>query len=254
MIFQLILLQFIAHLFADFIFQPQSWSVNKRKNILTAYHIYHGVVVFLMAYLLSFDLGFWWAALLLAVVHFITDIIKSYLEVKAQKNSKNNNYFFIDQLTHIAFLVLISILYNHCNDINFILDLPFKATLIAGAFVFCSKPSNLFIKNIFTAFSIDIPKKNELEEPQVESNNDDQSLPNAGKLIGIVERFLVLALVLVGQFSAVGLIIAAKSILRFRSPIKNEYILVGTLLSFGIAVLIGILILQFNLSADLPIS
>ena len=69
-----------------------------------------------------------------------------------------------------------------------------------------------------------------------------------------MERFLVLALVLVGQFSAVGLIIAAKSILRFRSPIKNEYILVGTLLSFGIAVLIGILILQFNLSADLPIN
>ena len=59
-----------------------------------------------------------------------------------------------------------------------------------------------------------------------------------------------MALILVGQFSAVGLILAAKSVLRFRSNVKNEYILVGTLLSFGIAVLIGILIVQFNVSAN----
>jgi hypothetical protein len=57
-----------------------------------------------------------------------------------------------------------------------------------------------------------------------------------------MERFLVLSLVLIGQYSAVGLIIAAKSILRYKSTQKNEYILVGTLLSFGIAVLLGILI------------
>jgi len=54
----------------------------------------------------------------------------------------------------------------------------------------------------------------------------------------------VLALILIGQYSAVGLIIAAKSILRFRSTERNEYILVGTLLSFGIASLVGILITQ----------
>ncbi len=61
-------------------------------------------------------------------------------------------------------------------------------------------------------------------------------------LIGLMERFLVLALILVRQYSAVGLIIAAKSILRFRDNKKNEYVLVGTLLSFGIATLLGILI------------
>jgi len=53
-------------------------------------------------------------------------------------------------------------------------------------------------------------------------------------------------LILVNQFSAVGLIIAAKSILRFKSTEKNEYILVGTLLSFGIAVLLGIIILKLK--------
>jgi len=53
---------------------------------------------------------------------------------------------------------------------------------------------------------------------------------------------MTLALILSSQFAAVGLIIAAKSILRFNAPQKNEYILVGTLLSFGFALLTGILI------------
>ena len=67
-------------------------------------------------------------------------------------------------------------------------------------------------------------------------------MQNAGKVIGVMERYMTLALILSSQFAAVGLIIAAKSILRFNAPQKNEYILVGTLLSFGFALLTGILI------------
>jgi len=62
------------------------------------------------------------------------------------------------------------------------------------------------------------------------------------KEIGIVERFLALALIIMGQYEAVGLIIAAKSILRFSGTQKSEYILVGTLISFGIAAFAGMLI------------
>lgn len=250
MIEQLILLQFIAHLFADFIFQPQSWSTGKSKNILTLNHVYHGIVVFVFAYFLSFDFGFWWSALLITIVHFLTDILKSHLEIKAQEKGNNRNYFFLDQFTHIVSLVLISVLYNQYTSIDFIFDLPIEGIMITAAFVFCAKPANILIKNIFRTFSIDIPKINDLDKPQEDASIHETSLPNAGKLIGIMERFLVLALILVGQFSAVGLIIAAKSILRFRSTVKNEYILVGTLLSFGIAVLIGILIVQFNVSVN----
>ena len=45
---------------------------------------------------------------------------------------------------------------------------------------------------------------------------------------------------------ALSLIIAAKSILRFSGTQKSEYVLVGTLLSFGIAVFSGILISFLN--------
>jgi hypothetical protein len=49
---------------------------------------------------------------------------------------------------------------------------------------------------------------------------------------------MVLVFVLIGQFSAVGFLIAAKSILRFKDGdlIKTEYVLIGTMLSFSIAI------------------
>ncbi len=53
-------------------------------------------------------------------------------------------------------------------------------------------------------------------------------------------------MVLICQYEAVGLIIAAKSILRFNATQKSEYVLVGTLLSFGIAVFAGIVINLIN--------
>jgi len=92
---------------------------------------------------------------------------------------------------------------------------------------------------MFRAFSIETP----FENPDIE---EEKSLPNAGKLIGISERLIALALILLGQYEAVGLIIAAKSILRFNATQKSEYVLVGTLLSFGIAVFTGIAIHLIN--------
>lgn len=74
----------------------------------------------------------------------------------------------------------------------------------------------------------------------MDQEEEVKGLPNAGKLIGIVERLLAFALILSGQNSAVGLIIAAKSILRFRNTEHSEYVLVGSLLSFGIAIFLAL--------------
>jgi len=73
-------------------------------------------------------------------------------------------------------------------------------------------------------------------------------LRNAGRLIGITERFLVLTFMLLNQFAAIGFLIAAKSILRFqgKESIKTEYVLIGTMLSFGLAIGTGLVIQLFN--------
>ena len=73
-----------------------------------------------------------------------------------------------------------------------------------------------------------------------------QSIKNAGALIGNLERMLAMVFVLIGQYEAVGFIIAAKSLLRFKETdtAKTEYVLAGTLLSFGIATVFGLMVKQ----------
>lgn len=64
-----------------------------------------------------------------------------------------------------------------------------------------------------------------------------------GRAIGALERALALTLVLLGEYSAVGWIIAAKSLARFKALEEREfaeYFLVGTLASLLLAVLAGV--------------
>ena len=100
------------------------------------------------------------------------------------------------------------------------------------AFVFCLRPANFFIQAIFKDAQISFPNNGE----------ENPSLPNAGHVIGNVERMLTLVFVMLGQYEAIGFLLAAKSLLRFREAdtVESEYVLVGTLLSFGFAILVGV--------------
>ncbi len=77
--------------------------------------------------------------------------------------------------------------------------------------------------------------------------SDIAGLKEGGRYIGWLERILVMLLVLMDQRNGIGFLIAAKSILRF-GEIKDasqrkvaEYIIIGTFLSFGWALLISVL-------------
>ncbi len=64
-----------------------------------------------------------------------------------------------------------------------------------------------------------------------------------GLVIGVLERALALTLVLTSQFSALGLILAAKAIVRYQALDDRdfaEYVLIGTLTSLLLALLVGL--------------
>lgn len=81
----------------------------------------------------------------------------------------------------------------------------------------------------------------------LEENHAD-SLVSAGKYIGILERLFVFTFVVTGNWDAIGFLLAAKSVFRFgdlkesKDKKLTEYILVGTLLSFSIAVAVGLIV------------
>ncbi len=64
-----------------------------------------------------------------------------------------------------------------------------------------------------------------------------------GRLIGVLERALALTLVLLGQYGALGLVVAAKALARFRGLEERdfaEYFLIGTLASLVVALAVGV--------------
>jgi hypothetical protein len=226
MMCKLLILQLLAHLVSDFYLQTEKSCKSKADNAFKSTHLYiHALSTFACAWLFSLSVGFWWAALLIAPLHLIIDGLKSVC--KSLKGA-----FFIDQLLHLAVIVAIVITFNNIGEISLPIWLPeTKVLLWIMALVFCLRPANFIIQNIFKEAKISIP-----------DNGKEQSLPNAGRVIGNVERMLTLVFVMLGQYEAIGFLLAAKSLLRFREidTVKSEYVLVGTLLSFGIAILSGV--------------
>ena len=92
--------------------------------------------------------------------------------------------------------------------------------------------------------------RNEIETPDREKD----SLASSGLWIGMLERLLIVTFILIGEFSAIGFLIAAKSIIRFGDKDivhprnQSEYFLIGTVLSFCFALfttLIGMKVFEY---------
>jgi len=226
---------FLAHLLGDFLFQPDSWVKAKEIKKLKAYQLYlhllvHGALVFLIVA----NITFWPYALIIMFAHGIIDVIKLY----AQKEKTKRYWFFIDQLAHFIVLIAVAIVMNPS-----LLDLLYPVSehgwMMLTFVVFLSLPSSVMIKTIISKWGPD-------------SDGKSESLEKAGQYIGILERWFVFVFIMAGKWEAIGFLVAAKSVFRYgdlkesKDRKLTEYILIGTLISFGIAILSGWIYVQLN--------
>ncbi|AWA30257.1 DUF3307 domain-containing protein [Flavobacterium magnum] len=220
----------LAHLIGDFMLQPDSWVSDKEhkkhKSIFLWMHIIlHGILAWLMVRELRF-IAF---ALLLALCHGLVDLLKLHL----QSPKTRRTWFLTDQLLHIVTLMAITIAYTG-NPIDTAIFGDRFWLLLTGVLLL-TKPASIIIKNIISIWT-------------PESKDTHDSLINAGNYIGILERLFVFCFMITGHFDAVGFLLGAKSIFRFGDLMQakerklTEYVLIGTLLSFGLAMLTGFLV------------
>ncbi|CAM4297680.1 DUF3307 domain-containing protein [Zobellia nedashkovskayae] len=220
----------LAHLIGDFLLQPNRWVIHKEANKEKSKYLYaHVLLHFALTMLLVWDLKFWKIALIIMVSHYFIDLAKLYVTPLFKLKSIP---FFIDQVLHVLVLyccVYYGKLMEHTVTLFQDLNWP-----LVTAIVFVSSPAAIIMGKLLEAMS----DKIEL---------DHKSLPNAGKYIGIIERLFVLMFIIMGRWEAIGLLIGAKSVFRFNDLKESnnrkltEYILIGTLLSFGLAVITGII-------------
>lgn len=225
---QLLILQLIAHVLSDYFFQDDESAKEKNDNGFKSKTILkHILITFLCSYIISFDVNFIFCSIGISFFHYLIDGFKKSLNT-------NKFAFFIDQFAHFLTIILFVWLFEKYFISNKIVSfLPNSKWLFALlSYLICFKPVNIIIREILIVAKIaDIPF-------------EGGELENAGKLIGILERILVLTFVIVGKIEVIGFLIAAKTILRYKDTdtTKSEYVLIGTMISFGIAMLFGLVI------------
>ena len=222
---ELFLCLLLAHLVADFVFQTRVSCKSKAENHWrSVYHYAHSVIVFALAWLVTLNVRFWWCALIIGFTHFAIDMWKSY-------RKDDIRWFVVDQALHMLVLAGVAWLWCSMNEWDMPFGVPIKYVALIIAIIVCWKPANIFIKLVLKRYSVNMPE----EKPDCF---------NAGALIGNLERWLIMVFVILQHYEAIGLLVAAKSIIRFgdKETTKTEYVLAGTLMSIFIAVLAGVLV------------
>jgi hypothetical protein len=219
----------LSHLLTDFMLQPSDWVEDRKQKHFRSPKLYlHGLLTGLMVFVL---LGwqYWIVAGIIMITHIIIDGWKSY-----QQN--NMRYFLADQLLHLAVIAgCWYVSFVHWQDVVFTwqqLHTNYHAWKILTAVIFLTTPAGILIGKFTKQWQDKI--------------DDGESLANAGKWIGIAERIIVFILVLHAQYAAIGLLVTAKGIIRFnekdRQETKTEYLVIGTLVSIGLAMVTGLLV------------
>ncbi len=238
----------IAHLLGDFVLQRERWVQMRDTQIFRSWHLYiHALIHGLLAFCLAGDLSFWPFALFIMLSHFAIDAIKALIGRRDQVD--NRLLFGLDQLGHIVMIALSVWMYANTFLSQPVSDIWASLIVLAdgfpwailAAYIFVIWPAAVIVRVFISPF---VPPR--LQNDDVIQPDMRTGLPKAGRWIGILERVLIVTLMIANQFGAIGFLIAAKSIFRFGN-LKDqkdmrlaEYMLIGTLLSFGLAVAAGI--------------
>ena len=222
-----------GHLIADFWLQPYSWVIHKKENgIKSSKLLLHVAIASILPVVFTFRLNLWWFIPVIFVTHLIIDFFKTKLKDTIPA-------FLIDQLLHISILWILAYFGTRTE-----IEANIAAFWIyASGVIMITSPVGIFTGKFLNVVIPDKVKNKKID---------------ASGWIGILERILIFIFIVSGQFSAIGFLIAAKSVFRFNDARgdgnkKAEYFLLGTLISFTMAIIIGFLVsrLVFVVKSDL---
>lgn len=220
----------LAHLLGDFFLQPRSWILNKYQKRWKSPHLYFHVVIHFGLILLIFrDPGFWQLAAFIALTHLAIDLLK----LQNQTPDTESFWFYADQFLHIAVLIVVWV---YLMEIPVFTELPDTFWIFVTGMLFLTIPCSFLIRHAMNKWDGQL------------LFDEENSLEGAGKYIGILERLFIYAAVLTANLQVIGFLLAAKSVFRFGDLTRakdrklTEYILVGTLTSFLLAIGTGMLV------------
>lgn len=235
----------LGHILGDFYLQSDKMA--KRKDQSIRWVFIHGIeylttMMFVILPFISYELVV--GVIFASALHFLIDIIKHiYFLVIENKGKKTieleRNIFFLDQGLHFICLIIVAYLLAYYNELVisfnwfekffYVSNIPIMKFLSwILALLIIHKPTNIVIQHLLKKFKV--------KEEETDNKNDK----NAGRFIGTIERIIMLIFLSISQYSAIGLVLTAKSIARYDKISKDkdfaEYYLLGTLISTLLAI------------------
>lgn len=283
LLLSLIIAHLIADFYLQTDSMVQDKLKNIKKHIF--HHLMVNTFVLSLTWYLNFQsvpiTAIIWPVVFITGTHFIIDLFKIRL-VDQYTNRENLNklwFFVIDQVLHLLMiLIALQLFYNiplvsvfdrftellienggeigKLNTVMFLTIILILGTTVSGHVIrilLGSLPSQLL------TFEGKYTFKNDLKETDYPKNsNGERGLSeqysymifnkhdlSRGKLIGYIERLLVILLTYYGSYPAIAFIVTAKSIARFKQIDDRdwaEYFLLGTLTSMFLGIVFGILL------------
>ena len=243
----------LIYLLGRFLFYDSNMIVNPR--LAARRNILRRSLTGLLAILL---IGNVYSVIIIIIVHELLILFDSLIRPKKLKTAR------LWYMLHLITAILITPLIIHLLPISLpwldnplqsvffefirstvILNLIFdkimldQAMLILSGYIFTLKEGTILIRLTLNRMRA-IPKKKD------KPTQKDQEEYDRGKLIGLLERTFLYFLIIFNQIGAIAVIIALKSLARFKElEDKNfaEYFLIGSLLSVLVAVIPAVIVL-----------
>jgi hypothetical protein len=270
----------LAHLIADFYLQTDDMVIEKQKNLLKhgVHHLLMTAIVLIGDWAFQFHFentlkNLFIPLIFIVVTHLLIDFLKikllDNLKMKNEDNLKRLGFFVIDQFLHLGVIILGCELWFNFNLVSYFqqpggLGLIDSVLFMFIMLILATTVSGHIIKillgtlpNQLLTFEGKYSFKNERKEADfvhmgkrglteeynytIFSKHD----LSRGNLIGYIERLLVLLLTFYSAYPAIGFIVAAKSIARFKQMDDRdwaEYFLLGTLTSMFLGITLGIML------------
>lgn len=227
----------LGHLLADFTLQTDRMARTKARTASIAAHL--GIVAATSWIALGLPLAPL-PILVVVLAHALIDIAKARLAPRGFTG------FALDQAAHLAVIWVVASTWPGSwaqglwarpalvDLLPGLVRMP-EAMALGAGLIAAVWAGGYAVRELMSGLK-DIP-----DDPE-----EDASLPDGGLMIGRLERLMILMLLIAGQPDGIGLLIAAKSILRFNELARDasdrrasEYVIIGTLASFAWAIGVG---------------
>lgn len=235
---ELLLLLILGHIIADFYIQRFVWIECRNNNHFRSkgllLHVASHFLITLPILLLTgqFSLSGVFVVLGIVVSHYLIDVWKSYQDERLR-------YFLIDQGLHVLILIagwaLLAQFSLEQSSTHFAGTVNVGILSVLCAYLIVGRPTSF-------AISIALSK---YPSTKVENTFNRMGMLLEGRLVGYLERYLIVTFILVEFYLGIGVLIVAKAIFHFAYQEKSnvrkvtQHKLFGTVISLATALLIG---------------